>query len=148
MGITPNKHPVIVDTSFLLPTLGFDINNSRIYEGIRRLQQEGVILYYTDVSLLEATWFAKRAIRAGTFDEAIFVKGLNALDASPRFQKCSPSNRVFSMACRLYELGHHDMIDNILYSTALDLNIWFCTLDSGLKRFLAQRRLDSHVRLM
>ncbi len=51
-GSLTNKE-ILVDTSFLLPALGIDVEEI-VYQAIKKFKKYNV--YYLDVSLLEAMW--------------------------------------------------------------------------------------------
>ena len=52
------------------------------------------------------------------------------------------SSEIFSEAAKLYELGHEDVIDNILYATSVHFGLKFLTLDRKLKDFVVDKGLE------
>ncbi|MCD6443630.1 PIN domain nuclease, partial [Candidatus Bathyarchaeota archaeon] len=53
---------LLLDTSFLLPVIGFETSNTvmRAFEKLRLYT-----LYYTDLSLLEASWKIVKVVKKG-----------------------------------------------------------------------------------
>ena len=131
---------ILLDTSFLLPILGFNLG-PRVEEGLRRLRRGETALYYSQFSILEALWTAVRSIRRGRFNAERFRAGLLSLTFSPRFTRITENIEVYMEALKLYEMGHEDLIDNILYQDSSVLNLKFLTLDEELREFIRGRGL-------
>jgi len=131
---------VLLDTSFILPTLGIDVGEE-ILEGLRRLVEVKAEIYYSPLSVLEALWVAARLCKNAAFDEDRFKLGLKSIVESGRYTKIPEKAEVFSEALRLRMLGHMDIIDNILYASSVTFNLKFLSLDTELKRFIQDRGL-------
>ena len=126
---------ILLDTSFLLPILGFNLGQS-VEEGLKRFEKMDVTLYYSQFSLLEALWTAARSVRRGRFNAGRFKAGLLSLTMSPRFMRITENIKVYIEALRLYEMGHKDIIDNILYQDSRVFNLRFLTVDGELREFI------------
>jgi len=50
---------VLLDTSFILPTLGIDVGEEALM-GLRKLTEAKTELYYSRFSILESLWIAAR----------------------------------------------------------------------------------------
>ena len=50
-------------------------------------------------------------------------------------------SEIFKEAFKLYRLGHKDMIDNILYASAVSLGLLLLTFDDQLKEFVLGKQL-------
>lgn len=132
---------VLLDTSFILPTLGIDVGEE-ILEGLRRLVEVKAEIYYSPFSILESLWVAARLCKKPTFDAERFKLGLKSILESGRYMKTLEKTEVFSEALRLRMLGHIDMIDNILYASSVTFNLKLLSLDTELKRFIYDRELE------
>jgi rRNA-processing protein FCF1 len=64
------------------------------------------------------------------------IFGLEASEAAPE---------AFSLAIELYGIGHRDIFDTLLYSTAVASGMIFLTLDRELAEFVKKRGLPRIV---
>lgn len=135
-GETPR---ILLDTSFLLPTLGISVSGAT-QEGIRILAEAEFEIYYSWFSILESLWVASRTVDDKAFDEG-FEPGLRSIMEGGRYRRVEEDSRIFGEAFRLYGLGHKDMIDNILYATAARLGPLLLTVDDELRKFVLEKRL-------
>jgi predicted nucleic acid-binding protein len=108
---------ILLDTSFLLPTLGISVSGAT-QQGIRILAESKTEIYYSRFSILESLWVATRTIEDKTFDDQSFGLGLRSIMEGGRYARVEEDYEIFNEAFRLYGLGHKDMIDNILYASA------------------------------
>jgi hypothetical protein len=60
-----------------------------------------------------------------------------------RYQLLDEGSEIFSEATRLYELGHADLIDNILYASSIHFGLRFLTVDRILEDFVTDKGLES-----
>jgi len=139
-----NTLKVLLDTSFILPTLGIDLGGE-IDRGIRRLRELEAEIYYSRFSILEALWIASRIARRGSFDYDRFRVGLRSIMESGRYNLVDEGCEVFENAFKLYMLGHRDLIDNILYSISIALDIKLLTVDRELIKFITDNKLENTV---
>ena len=132
---------VLLDTSFLLPSLGIDVGEE-VMEGLRKAVDVEAEMYYSDFSILESLWVAARLSVRGVFDEQRFSLGLRSVIEGGIYAKAEADSKTFNDSFKLYMLGHKDMVDNILYSTSTNLGLKFLTLDKELKEFVHRRGLE------
>ena len=131
---------LLLDTSFLLPILGFD-TSKRVIEAFPKLR--GYELYYSDLSILEALWKIVKIIR-GTEEEIKRVaEGVASIKES--MKKAPINEEAVKKAMEMYMLGHRDMIDNILYATALTQGLRLLTVDAALREFVTSKGLPAHA---
>jgi len=131
---------VLLDTTFLLPSLGIDVVGE-VSEGLKRLMRAEASIYFSRFSILEASWVAARLSGSGDFAGS-FRTGLRSILESGRYNKVEEDSEVFIEALRLHMLGHRDMIDNLLYTSSTQLNLKLLTLDSKLKEFINSKGLN------
>jgi len=131
---------VLLDTSFLLPSLGIHVGEE-VSKGLKGLADIRAEIYYSHFSVLESLWVAARLSTSATFDKEIFSTGLRSIIEGNRYRKVEENSKTFNNALRLYMLGHKDMVDNILYASSSHLNLKLLTLDNELKGFIRERGL-------
>ncbi len=133
------KTRLVVDTSFLLPILGIEVEEVS-EEVIRRLGELAgkVKLLYPVPLLVELVGkAAKKAAEQGLRglpQEA--VKGLELILSGAFIEVTVPSASALSLAARMWAEGHRDLLDDIAYACSLDLNAYFLTIDYKLVEFL------------
>ncbi len=132
---------VLLDTSFILPTLGIDVGQDAS-KGLKKLAEAEAEIHYSRFTILESLWVAARTIRDSSFHPESFRGGLRSVIESGRYRKVEEDSEVFNEALRLYKLGHKDMIDNILYASSARLDLKLLTLDGELKDFIADNSLN------
>ncbi|MEM2997293.1 MAG: PIN domain-containing protein [Candidatus Bathyarchaeia archaeon] len=133
---------VLLDTSFILPTLGIDIGDEFL-RGLERLDGLKAEVYYSIFNILESLWVAIRLAKRGVLHVERFGEGLRSIIEGVRYLRVVEGAEVFRGALRLYFLGHRDIIDNILYATSVDLGIKMLTLDEELKEFIKEKGLKN-----
>lgn len=131
---------VLLDTSFILPTLGISVSEETS-EGLKRLSETGAEIYYSRFGILESLWVAARTIHDATFDPESFKLGLRSVIEGGRYGKVEEDSEIFNEALRLYELGHKDIVDNILYASSARLDLKLLTLDTELREFVHSKGL-------
>ncbi|MEM0093234.1 MAG: PIN domain-containing protein [Thermofilum sp.] len=129
---------VLLDTSFILPSLGVDVGRE-VLQGLKRLAEAEAEVFYSRFSILESLWVVAKLTR-GEVDEAFSV-GLRSVVESGRYREVKEDAWVFREALRLYALGHRDMIDNLLYASSLRYGLQLLTLDRELKEFVRRNGL-------
>lgn len=137
---------ILLDTTFLLPTLGIDVGDE-VKDILRRLDEIKVEFYYSQFSILESLWIAVRLIKNGSFDKERFNLGLRSIAKSNRYIAIGDDHRVYEEALKLYMLGHRDMIDNILYATSLIYDLKLLTMDSKFDEFIRDKGLKNTLLL-
>ena len=128
-GTSRGKPKILVDTSFLLPALGVEVEKE-VMEAVKEFYRFEV--YYLEVSLLEAMWKILKVAPPGVLNRV--REGLVAIFETYRQAKLPPE--AYIDAYKLYREGHRDYIDNLLYATSLRLNIPLLTVDRELIEFL------------
>jgi len=135
------KLRILLDTSFVLPTLGIDTGRE-VSESLRKLDEVKAELYYSRFSILESLWIVAKLAKNNTFDADRFSQGLRSILEGGRYKGIEENSKVFEEAIRLRIIGHRDMIDNVLYSTSLHFNLKLLTLDDELKEFVRRNKLN------
>jgi len=127
---------VLLDTSLLLPTLGIEVE--RADKILKKLRDHE--LYYSDFSILECLWVVNSLKRKGKFDRDSFETGIRSVFEC--YIRAEINAEIILKAFEIYEMGHRDIIDCLLYSTALHNNMKFASLDDELKKFVRQNNLE------
>lgn len=140
MKSKPATPRVLLDTSFLLPSLGIDVEGD-VAKGLKALAGAQAEIYFSLFSILESLWVAGKFVRSATFDRDRFSLGLRSIIEGGKYRKVEADSQVFDDALSLLMLGHKDMVDNILYASSSRFNLRFLTLDSELKEFIRARGL-------
>lgn len=47
---------ILLDTSFLLPTVGIDVENQQVYKALEKLAKSTISIYYSEINLIECSW--------------------------------------------------------------------------------------------
>ena len=133
---------ILLDTSFLLPTLGIDTGRE-VARGLKRLSETDNQLHYSSFSILECLWQLARTGREEASSLEPTKLGLRSIIEGRRYIKTSEDSRVFNEALGLYRMGHRDMIDNILYAVSLHSSLRFLTADNTLREFITSKGLEN-----
>ena len=143
------NYKILLDTSFLLPFMGFKTDEV-VMNCIEKLRDYEV--YYSELSILEALWKITKKIRELSSGQnynrndivEIVVNGIRAIRRD--LNRAEITEDVVKEAIKLYMLGHRDLIDNILYGIAATReDMKFSTIDESLKAFIKSRNLRSDV---
>jgi len=132
---------VILDTTFLLPTLGIDVGKMTT-KALKRLGELDAQIFYSQFSILESLWIAARSIKSPKFDLGRFEQGMRSITAGDRYERIYENSDVFNRALELYKSGHVDMIDNILYANSAAFGTRFLTVDTNLRDFISENELE------
>jgi hypothetical protein len=141
---SPRK--VLVDSTFLLPTLGVEvsqISQSDLKELAKLRSKTKFFCIYQ--SLVEAIGKVGREY-ASTSKEGvpeIVEEGLRSLLESDLYTWTSPSTEALMAAVEMRRKGHKDMIDNMLYSTASNLGMLLLSIDVNLVKFLGENHYST-----
>lgn len=127
-----SKKSLLIDTSFLLPAMGIDVGEE-IIETVKHFHEFKVC--YIEASILEAMWKIIKMISPDKFER--IREGLEAITNT--YKLVSPPPKAYIDACKLYQEGHEDYIDNLLYATSKELNIQLLTIDRTFIKFLQER---------
>lgn len=140
MKSKPPTSKVLLDTGFILPTLGID-TGEEVTQALKKLAETEAQIHLSRFTLLESLWVATKFSKTKSFSSERFQLGLRSLLETTRYTKVDEDSKTFIQAFTLYTLGHKDMIDNILYTTSTILNIKLLTLDIELKEFINNQGL-------
>jgi len=120
-----------VDTTFLLPALGIEVERDAM-EAIRFFHSLEV--YYLEAGLLEAMW---KVLKLVPREKLGRVKiGVKAIRRTYRL--LTPRAEALIEAARIYHLGHRDYIDALHYAAARAENMALLTIDRSFIEFLEQ----------
>jgi len=133
---------VLLDTSFLLPTLGLEVKEitKSDLESIRAASKKARFhcSYASFVEILGLVGKESRKVNAN----AVGI-GMESLLGSGLYEWTKPSLGAIRLALEMRTKGHKDNIDNILYATAADSKMLFLSLDEELRKFLARNGFDA-----
>ncbi len=130
-----SKPKLLVDTSFLLPAMGVDLEKE-ILEAIECFRM--VEVHYLEVSILEAMWKIAKVVPIGELD--LVKEGIEAITET--YKRVSPPPEAYVAAYKLYHEGHRDYIDNLLYTTSQELNLLLLRMDREFIAFLGEKGLS------
>ena len=135
---------ILLDTSFMLPTLGIEVAEigRKDLEELKALSDRAT-LHCSYVSFVEILGLLGKRFKNS--DDTAVRSGIKSLLESGTYHWANPSSRAVHLALDLRAKGHKDNIDNILYSTALDSEMYFLSLDLELKRFLDRNKYDTSI---
>ncbi|MBN2231095.1 MAG: PIN domain-containing protein, partial [Candidatus Thorarchaeota archaeon] len=128
---------ILLDTSFLLPTLGIEVERE-VVQALSRMDYEQTQLLYSEWSLLESSWVAIRLMRQKMFEEPVYRRGLLSITKTHVYNTITMNPDDYLTALTFFQRGHSDMIDNLLYAAALREGCKFLTIDKELSRFISK----------
>jgi len=131
---------LLLDTSFLLPILGFETSD-RVMRAFCKLSSYE--LYYNDVSILEALWKIVKVVKGVEEELSRIVEGITAIRETMKY--AAIDGKAVENAVYMYKLGHKDMVDNLLYSVAVSRNLKLLTIDKDLVEFLEKHSLARDI---
>ncbi|MET1159480.1 MAG: PIN domain-containing protein [Thermoprotei archaeon] len=127
-----DKLRILLDSTYLLPILGVEVagleDTLRILAEISRANRAE--FYYTPFNILEVMG----KIAKTRYDREVVSKGLRLI--VEEFIEITPTCEGYLKALELRRKGFKDLIDLLLYSTALTRNLLFLTRDRELIEFL------------
>jgi len=135
---------VLLDTSFLLPAFGVDAGEEVLNcLELVAARRERIRAYYSPFSLLEAVMVLLREARRGRLglEKAAGMAREGATKVVYGLETADTPPKAYSLAVRLYSLGHRDLFDNLLYATAATNGLSLLTLDGELLGFLREAGL-------
>jgi len=131
---------VLLDTTFILPTLGVDAGRD-ISKALQRLDETQVEIHYSRFSILESLWVAARTVSDQKLFQDRFELGLRSVLKSHRYAKVDEEPEIFIESLKLYKLGHKDIVDNILYACSSYFDLKLLTVDKELRKFVRDNGL-------
>ena len=126
-----DKPSLLVDTTFLLPALGIDVEKSAM-EAIRLFRRFKA--YYLEAGLLEALWKTLKLVPVDRLDRV--ETGISAIRRT--YHLLAPRPEAFTEASRIYHMGHRDYIDALHYAAARVEGLPLLTLDRSFITFLKE----------
>lgn len=120
---TSTLNRVLVDTSFLLPAVGLDVEKE-VYDAVKHFHK--IVVYYIEASILEIMWKAIKLIRGENEISTVKI-GIEAIRNT--YTLITPGATALLEAYSLYREVHKDLIDNLLYAVSREYNIPFLTID-------------------
>jgi hypothetical protein len=134
-----SKAGILIDTSYLLPILGVEVVGvTKVLEILKRILLSGEIdIYYSPFSLFEALGEVSRL----NYDPEIVEQGLIAI--LEEFKVSLPNTQAYMKALELKKKGFRDLIDLLLYTSALANKLRFLTRDRELIEFLEKHEEDT-----
>ena len=126
---TSVKPKILVDTTFILPALGIEVEEEAmsIIPLFRKFN-----IYYLEVSILEAMW---KIIKLVPTDKLNRVRmGLHAIRST--YYLLKPSPEAYMDAITIYREGHRDYIDALHYTSAKTEGMPLLTIDYEFIDFL------------
>ena len=134
------NNKLLLDTSFLLPILGFETSKT-IMDVFQKLDR--YVLYYSDISILEALWRIVKKINGSEEGVMRIVEGIKAIRDT--MNNITVNEESIKDAIDMYNLGHKDMIDNLLYSLAETNKLKLLTVDKELIKFIEEYKLQEET---
>ena len=123
---------ILLDTTYLLPIMGIQVKG--IDDALRALSRVKrrfrAEFYYTQYNIVEILGKLSRL----DYDENIVAQGLRIINNE--FVMTEPTVDGYIKALRLKHKGFNDLIDPLLYTTAVTRNLKFLTRDRYLIQFL------------
>jgi PIN domain. len=125
---------LLLDTTYILPALGIEVEGVEgVLEALQRLRRHRrVEVYYSCYSILEALWKLAKL----SYDLEVVRRGLSLIEED--FGEVHPTLEGYLKALELRRRGFPDIIDLLLYATALTNGILFLTRDRRLYSFLSE----------
>ncbi len=135
---------VLLDSTFLLPSLGVEVKeiSSKDFVRLREIS-ERADLHCSYVSFVEI--LGKLTRLSEPIDVPAVDRGIKSLMESGIYRWVNPSAKAVRLALNLRIQGHRDNIDNILYSTAFESKMFFLSIDEELKEFLRKNGFDTEI---
>ncbi len=145
-----NRFGVLIDSSYILPALGIEVrgvSNKDLGELDRLYRSGKVSFHYTSVIWIEIIpKIVREYSKIGLFNPIQRINDV-ILILQNTFKHIEPGRQALIEATRLRQLGHRDMIDNILYGVAVENNLYLLTMDSTFKEFLKTHNLKHEILL-
>lgn len=135
---------ILLDTSFLLPTLGVEVERE-VVKTLSSIDHEQTQLFYSEWSLLESSWVAIRLLRQKKFEEPVYRRGLLSITKTQVYNSIKMDPDDYLTALMFFRKGHSDIIDNLLYAAALREGCKFLTIDEEFSHFISKNSLENVI---
>jgi len=135
-----NRLKLLLDSTYLLPILGVEIEGvDRVLVILKKLREQvKAEYYYTPFSLLEILGKLSKM----SYDRERVARGLVSIEES--FRVVYPTTDGYLKALELKAKGFKDLIDLLLYTTALTRKLLFLSRDKQLIAFLEEHKEDTN----
>ena len=128
---------ILLDTSFLLPSLGVEVTGAA--EALEDLESND--FYYSKFSILECSWiFISLERKKVAIDMETIEIGLYSIERS--YRRVIENAEVFIEALKLRRAGHTDFLDCLLYAISLKEGLKFLSFDAELKKFVRKKGFE------
>lgn len=142
MSTPLKKTRVVVDSTYLLPSLGISVKSLRAedIQLIRRLRERAEYCYPAPLLAELVAKAAREASKKGLKGlprEA--VDGFRALLAGLDIAVELPEPNGLELAAELWIGGHKDIMDNMAYAHAVKTQAYLMTIDETFRHFLSDK---------
>ena len=138
---------ILVDTTYLLPTFGIAVKKLREKDlmRLREIRMKELVKYYClDVIWVELIGKVHKEMEKQKCSvDRIIELAIRSLEETDFYEWISVPTEAIILASKLRKIGHKDVIDNILYATAVVKDVVFLSMDNEFKKFLESNNLDS-----
>ena len=139
----------LLDTTYLLPSFGISVRGltRRDLADMRDAGLAGNVEYFC----LSACWVeligkvVRETSKVGLNLNSIVRRSVPSLLRSGLYRWIDPPDEAVLLAFRLRAEGHKDVVDNLLYATALIEGMRLVTMDEALRRFLEERGYETGI---
>jgi len=140
-----NKFSVLVDSTYILPAFGIGVQglNDEDLMKLELLRKRGVVeFYYSDIIWIEVIPKVRREYgkKRERLDVKILIENVETIRET--FKIAQVGSKAIEIAFKLREIGHRDMIDNLLYGISIEHQLYLLTLDRIFKSFIKSVGLD------
>ena len=144
MSTPAEKRGLLLDTSFILPLFGVDMG-PRVAKILKHLDTKGLRAYYSPFSLMEAVFVLIREVRRGkvSLSEVAEMAAAGAKNTLASLKRLEAQPEAYRLAIQMYEEGHHDLFDNLIYASAFYGDVSLLTLDEELIDFVKRMGLPN-----
>ena len=127
------KLRILLDSTYILPIVGVEVEGiERTLMVLRKLRKERKAeFYYTPFNIIE---ILGKIAKLKHYNKEVVDTGLSLVEEE--FKLVYPTVRGYIKALNLRKKGFRDMIDLLLYATALTCNLLLLTRDNTLINFL------------
>ncbi|MCX8137562.1 PIN domain-containing protein [Pyrobaculum aerophilum] len=123
---------ILLDTTYLLPVVGIHVEGiEEVIKALSRLWKRGSAqFYYTQYNIIELLGKLSKL----NYDVVTVSRGLRLI--KDEFRLVHPTVGGYIKALELKQKGFRDLIDLLLYATAVTRSLKFLTRDDELVQFL------------
>ena len=137
-----------MDSTYILPGFGISVTglSKRDLMLLEKLLIDGKIsLYYSPIIWIEVLPKIYRLKRFGKLllSEEDIADRIVAVENT--FVQVNPTHKAIVTAYMLRELGHRDMVDNMLYGIALSRDLLLMSMDNEFKVFLHSKNMNTSM---